>query len=280
MQASKYCADIVRAHDRDRYLATLFASDATRPHLFALYAFSSEVARVRESVSEPGLGEIRLQWWRDAIASIYQGHVPDHPVTESLAAAIAHGSLPQRALQNLIDARVFDLYDDPMPTLNDLDGYLGETSSVLIQLATLILAGSDAQDAAEASGHAGIAYGVTGLMRAVPVHRARGQCFLPKELLAANDTSPAHILSGRWGEGERKTFVALCAHARAHLERAKVEQANIPPAALPGFLAVGLVDGFLKELQKPNFNPLDTIADVSQLRRQWRILRCVITKRF
>ena len=41
--------------------------------------------------------------------------------------------------QNYLDARIFDLYDDPMPTRNDLEGYSGETASALIQLAAIVL---------------------------------------------------------------------------------------------------------------------------------------------
>ncbi|MGI9372926.1 MAG: phytoene/squalene synthase family protein, partial [Hyphomicrobiales bacterium] len=124
-----YCADLVKQFDPDRYLATLYAPDEKRSALFALYAFSLEIARIRESVSEPMLGEIRLQWWRDTLGAIYSGQSQEHPVAEALSDAIKSGDVPQQALQNLIEARVFDLYDDPMPNVNDLEGYLGETSS-------------------------------------------------------------------------------------------------------------------------------------------------------
>ena len=131
-------ADIVRAGDRDRYLADLFAPAAPRQHLFALHAFNVEVARIRDEVSDPTLGEIRLQWWRDAVASgdrrrpSGRGRARrDHRRVRSAA----------RRLRRLLEARVFDLYDDPMPTLNDLEGYAGETASALIQLAAIILAG-------------------------------------------------------------------------------------------------------------------------------------------
>ena len=59
--APAYCQNQVRQHDRDRYLTALFAPPARRPGLFALYAFNLEVAKVREAVSEPMLGHIRLQ---------------------------------------------------------------------------------------------------------------------------------------------------------------------------------------------------------------------------
>src|SRR5271156_3271915 len=64
---------LVRRHDRDRFQTALFAPAARREALFALYAFNYEIARVRESVREPMLGQIRLQWWREAIDAAYAG---------------------------------------------------------------------------------------------------------------------------------------------------------------------------------------------------------------
>ena len=130
---SDYCLNLVRNHDKDRFLSSLYAPEQKRAALFGLYAFNSEVVRVRSLVSEPHIGEIRYQWWRDTLAAIYRGETAPHPVAQDLARAIEVGKLPQHPLQNLITAREFDLYDDLMPDLATLEGYLGETSSALIQ---------------------------------------------------------------------------------------------------------------------------------------------------
>ena len=195
--AARYCSETVRTADKDRYLASLFAPDDKRDHLMALYAFSTEVARIREVTSEPAMGEFRLQWWRDTIEHIYRSNTPEHPIAVQLAKAIEAGDLQSQGFYSLIDARAFDLYDDPMPSLAALEGYLGETSSALIQMASLILAGPQARQAAESAGHAGVAFGITGLMRALPIHRSRGQCFLPAEMLARSDLTPADIMAGK-----------------------------------------------------------------------------------
>src|SRR6476659_2869718 len=46
-------AALVRRHDHDRFQTVLFAPAARREALFALYAFNYEIARVRDSVSQP-----------------------------------------------------------------------------------------------------------------------------------------------------------------------------------------------------------------------------------
>ncbi|MFL5135068.1 MAG: phytoene/squalene synthase family protein, partial [Microvirga sp.] len=163
-----HCEALVREADPDRYWASLFAPADKRPHLHALYAFNFEVARVREAVREALVGEIRLQWWRDALQGEARGDVRANPVAAALDDTIVQFRLPRQSFVDLIDARIFDLYDDPMPNLNDLEGYCGETSSSLIQLSSLILANGSNPGTADAAGHAGVAYAITGLLRAFP----------------------------------------------------------------------------------------------------------------
>ncbi|MFD0937094.1 phytoene/squalene synthase family protein, partial [Methylobacterium trifolii] len=160
--ALRHCEALVRAGDPDRYFATLFAPEPFRPHLFALYAFSLTIARVREAASNPMAGEIRLQWWRDALQGEARGDVKANPVAAAVEDAIVRRRLGRQPFVDLIDARVFDLYDDPMPRLNDLEGYCGETASALFRLASLVLGDGSEPGGAAAAGHAGVAYGITG----------------------------------------------------------------------------------------------------------------------
>ena len=269
--AEAYCRELVREADRDRYLASLFAPDATRPHVQAIYAFNIELARARERTSEPGLGEIRLQWWHDAVEETYRGTTPGHPVLEALARAVEHGRLPLEAFRNMLEARRFDLYDDAMPDLVSLEGYLGETSSALIQLSALVLAGSDALPAAEAAGYGGVAFGISGILRALPLHRSRGQCYVPADLLERHDRTPAHVLAGRFDAAMDLVVGELRDRAAACLMEARTRASSVPPAALPAFLPVSLTDLYLAKLARAGFDPLHNVAEVSQLRRQWRL---------
>ena len=118
-----YCAAEVRRADYDRFLAALFAPAPAREGLFALYAFNHEVAKVRETVSEPMLGQIRLQWWREAIDGLYAGKARAHPVVEALArdARVREGGLSRAHFDRLIDAREFDLAGRAPATLAELE---------------------------------------------------------------------------------------------------------------------------------------------------------------
>jgi phytoene synthase len=268
-----HCHALVRRHDKDRYLASLFAPDETRSHLWALYAFNYETARIRDMVSAPAAGELRLQWWANAIESLYEAQFADHPVVRALGRAVEHGDLPKPALVNMIEARRFDLYDDPMPSLNDLEGYLGETSSALMHMASLILAGPSAATAASAAGFGGIAYGLAGLLRALPLHRKRSQCYIPKEILAREGLSPADLIAGEPRQPLRRVLQALAALASERLAQARAERHAIPDAALPAFLPLAVVESYLARMERLGVRVLDEIVDVAQWRRQWRLWR-------
>jgi phytoene synthase len=269
-------AEIVRASDRERYLSDLFAPEAARRHLFALHAFAAEVARIRDKVSEPAAGEIRLKWWGSALRGDHGGS----PVASALAETIAAFGLPIGGFDNLLEARVFDLYDDPMPSLNDLEGYAGDTGSGLMQLAALILAGGKDPDTAELSGYGGVATAMTGLMRSLPRHAAAGQSYLPADLLERHGADPEDIAAGRTTPALRSVLADLRAVVREHLAVARRLCATLDPALLPAFLPVALVEPHLRRMERPGFDPLRDSAELSPVRRQWILWRAARRGRF
>jgi phytoene synthase len=214
-------------------------------------------------------GELRLQWWRDAILNMEPA---GHPVAEALVTAIRDASLPPVAFDRLLTARVFDLYDDAIGPMGELEGYLGDTSSSLIQLAAIVLVDGKDPGTANAAGHAGVAYGLTGLMRALPVTASRRQLFLPADILARHGAEPEAIFAGEATAGVKAALAELIAAARDHLAKAQLALAGADPRVLPAFLPVALAETYLDLMARPDFDPFRTPAEVPQWRRQWRLL--------
>jgi phytoene synthase len=173
----------------------------------------------------------------------------------------------------MIAARQFDLYDDPMPDLGALEGYIGETSSMLIQLAATILSKDQAPALADVSGLAGVAMGITGLLRSLPLTRARGQCFIPKATLERHGLSPAHVLAARNPEGLATVLAELRAHAAKRLAEARAKSGSITPETFPAYLPASLTGLYLARLEKLGSQSLDKVAEVAQWRRQWVLYR-------
>ena len=268
MEAFRHCEQLVRAADKDRYLATLFAPADRRGPLYALYAFNLEIAGVRDRVREPMAGEIRLQWWRDVLNGERSGEMTANPVAAALMETIARCALPAQRLTDLIEARAFDLYDDPMPSFDALDGYLRHVSATIFDLAALIC-GGPAADAAERSGQA---YGITALLRAFAWHASRRQLFVPLEALGGG-VAPDDIFAGRTSPWLINGLGVLRTRAREHLEAFEAQLAQLPAATMPAFLPVALVPGYLAVMEQAGYDPFRTLVEVPQWRRQWALWR-------
>lgn len=266
----------LKAGDPDRYLAVLYAPAEKRTDLAALYAFNLEIARIRDAIREPMAGEIRLQWWRDALASPEAGADAGHPVAAALAGAIARHGLPAAALDAYFEARTFDLYDDPMPSMNDLEGYCGETAGTILQLAASILDRDAATGTGEAAGHAACAQAITGLIRSMPLHRARGQCYVPAEVLAACGLDRDSYLDRPGGKQAGALVSALCAKASDHLARASAAAAALPKTLRPAYLVLAPVPAYLAAIEKAGAACLEQTPDISALRRSWAFLRAAL----
>ncbi len=265
--------DLVRAADRDRYLAALYAPEDKRQDLLALYAFNAEIAGIRDRVSQALPGEIRLQWWRDLIDVRDPSASAGHPVADALLQAIDRGNLPVQTFQNYLDARIFDLYDDPMPTRGDLEGYCGETASAIIQVSALVLDRSAAQQSPDAAGHAGCALAICGLLRLLPLHRRRGQCYLPRDILVAAGTSPEEFVAGDGGPNAPRAVAAMIALAREHLAAFERGAKTLPVSLRPAFLPLAPVGAQLAKMQGRERDVLAASVDISAWRKQWLMFR-------
>lgn len=267
-----HCMAIVRAADPDRYLSVLYAPADRRPALFALYAFNVETARIRDVVSEPMPGEIRLQWWKDAVSGNSDAAL-GNPVVAALRAAMERWGLPSDPLERLCEARIFDLYDDPMPGRTALEGYCGETASALIQLAALVLDPGAAGGAAEASGHAGVAQGIAGILRLLSLHRRRSQLYFPPEILAAAGIDGAALLRGEDRAGVARAVEAMAALAREHYASFAALARELDPVLRPAFLPALLTPAYLDRIEREGAGMLDRTVTLSPLKRQWLMLR-------
>jgi phytoene synthase len=267
-----YCENLLRAGDKDRWLASLFAPADRRPHLYALYAFNLEIARVRELAREPMAGEIRLQWWREALAGERPGEAAANPVAAALLEAVGRYGLETQALIDLIEARAFDLYADPMPSLDAFAAYGRRTASGLIELAARVL-DPDRADVGELARPAGIAYATTGLLRAFALHASRGQLYLPGDVLDRHQVLASDIFAGRTTDALRAALAELRAVARANLDAFAAKRTALPAAAVPAFLPVALVPAYLDRMEARDYDPFATPVELPQWRRQWLLWR-------
>jgi phytoene synthase len=273
-----FCADLVRSHDFPRYAATLFAPAAERRALLALYAFNVEIVRVRDQVSQPLPGEIRFQWWTDLFSGLVHGSAEGNPVAAELLRAIRDFDLPVEPLSLLVDEHQFDLYNDPMPTMTALEGYLAATSSALFALAARIM--GEASDAAEhLARHAGLAQGIAQVIANLPRDASHRQLFLPQQFLTSHGCGIEDVFAGKDTPNLHAVLNQLIGEAQQHLATATTLLAQLPPSARAAFLPLSQVRADLGRLSRPGRNPFAP-QPVSRLRTLWTLWRASRSREF
>lgn len=273
MDVYRHCETLVRAADKDRFLATLFAPADVRNALFALYAFYCEIATVRDRAREPMPGEIRLQWWRDVLIGERPGEASANPVAAALLETIVRFVLPVEPLLDLIEARAFDLYDDPMPAKAALEGYSRKVGSTLFAEAARIVVGNNQGALDLAAGHAGIAETFVNVLKSFARLASRHQVYVPLEVLDRPGARIEDIYAGQATQELRSGLAELRGDARRHFTAFEALLPQLPSAAMPAFLPAALVPGYLAVMERPGYDPFRTAIEIPQWRRQWTLWR-------
>lgn len=210
---AQYCADAVRRHDPDRYLLALFQPAAKRQTALALAAWNLELANARQRSGEVLIGQMRLQWHRDALQEIRDGRPRRHPVVGELAAAHGAGVLDLDCMLGIVDARERDLDPAPPANLADLEAYGRATAGALNACLWPSL---------PAAIDSGAAFALIGLARAAPANEAAGRRWTPADL--KGDLRPIVTRGGELAAAALKAgpkpAVAPALLARAYARRA------------------------------------------------------------
>lgn len=246
-------ARILKAHDRDRYLTTLFAPAQVRTALVALYAFDCEIGRVRHVVSQPMAGLIRLQWWREALEAMAGGRPPAHPVATAM-----HASWPLLApsaadLAAALDARERELEELPFADLDALDRHVDMIGGGIGRAAARAAGAGPA--GIDGSGRVAIAWAILDLIRHVDADLAAGRVLIPSRLLEVHGFRPDRLDRRSTGASLAEPTGALVARGRDALRAARDLVPTPDPGALAPLLAAPLAGGYFRRLERAGFDP-------------------------
>lgn len=271
-----FCREMVREDDRERYDCSLFAPAVLQPKLWALYAFNQEVAKTRESVSEEALGQIRLQWWRDAVQEIREGSSREHPVVLAMRQELTTSAILD-LLDRLIDAREQDLYDDGPADYQALLSYADGVGGLLSEAALrLSLEGKEADQLVVRAHSVGKAWAMLGLVRAIPFHWANNRNYLPddkgKASLATTDADKMFELAAPSIE-KMLNFVS------GELQSLKEYSSTVPASARHVFLPAALIEANLSSLRGCENNPFK-VQELGGLARLWNLTKATFWKKY
>lgn len=273
-------AALLRQADPAQFFATLFVPEDKRAAVMTLRAFAAEMARIPLIVSEPGLGEIRFQWWREVLSGERAGEAASHPLAAALRETITRYSLPVSALEGLIDARAGDLYADLPPSMNDLEGYCGECFSVPYRLAAMIVSPAESKAVADVAGHGGVAEGLLDSVARWPLLLRRSRVMLPQDVMAQFSLTRESVLAGTEPAQVRLALEHMLALAEAHRAKASAALHGLKPEEAPAFLPLALLAPFTTRVRRAM---PDAVASLPQWRVQfelWRASRRGVGKLF
>ncbi len=266
-------AEIARTGEPDRYLAAILAPAEAQQSLIAVAAFVAELARIPAAVSDPMIGEIRLQWWRDAIADVHRGVATAHPVADALAPALGSGRLSLPEIHRLIDARSFDLTGDLHADDAALERYLGDTEGIPFAMAWSVLSGETLPRKTAVA--AGIAYGLARSLGRLPALLHNGGFPIPETRLASQGVSRAmlaeHPPSKPAIDGVEAASRDLEQRARQALAEVRQDIATERRGGLPALFSLAMVEPYFAAQKQQRFRRLEHMLEVVPLNRVWRI---------
>jgi phytoene synthase len=263
-------------HDHDRYLATLYAPAVHRPVLAALLAFGLDIARLRETVSQPLLAQIRLQWWRDAFAEIAEGKPPrGHPILTVLAGTRIELGL----LDAMLTAREQDWDETPPADLDALRRYAGATGGALAEIRALVL-GAATPDDRLATRCVGGAFALTGIIRAIPFHAGQGRVMIPQTVATKFTLDRDSLLAGKDSGPLRDAVALLCEAATAQLAEARGLRRRVSRLGLPVLAEARIAEAYLKRIATLGYDVFDArLAEPDGL-AAWRLGLTRLTGRY
>jgi len=264
----------LRDSDRSLYVASLLMPEEIRWPITTIYAFHAEIGRIRQLVKEPLPGEIRLQWWREVTAdNARKDEAAANPLSAMMNKTIDTYDLPRGNFENYCRARIFDLYDDPMPDILTYEGYAGEVYSTLFQMCCHIIDQDRAQITSTASGHAGVAFCVAQHLARLSVHARNGQIYIPMVFLKEHGLTREDFLNLGDAAKISNALADFIAFGRNHLDLARQAAKEIPDVMMPAYVAMASCERIFNRAAKMESKCLSEPAIPAIWLQQWDLWR-------
>lgn len=261
---------LAREGDPDRFHAALFAPVEMREGMFAVIALNVELAKIPMTVSEPLLGEIRLQWWADAVEDLCERGVRrPHDILAALPA-----TLSQDVLRALINARRFDIHDAPMADRLALDAYLAATGGSVARL--MAEAAGATGEALEIAGGVGWSEATGRLIEALPRLYHEGVSAIPVD----GELDRNELAEGRTPDNLAAALRPLAQDALHRLAALRRRHRALPAAARAACLSAHVFEGTLRNAAERGFTIFASPNRPSPFRARISLLRRGLTGRF
>ena len=277
MSPQDYVQQKAAASGSSFYYAFLFLPPERRAAITAFYAFCREVDDVVDEVSDPGVAQTKLAWWRNEVAQAYAGQ-PSHPVMQALMPLAGGYGIEAAHLQAVIEGCQMDLTQNRYLDFPNLQRYCHLVAGVVGEVAARIFGQTQAQTT-EYAHRMGLAFQLTNIVRDVGEDAVRGRIYLPIDELQRFDVKAHELLRRGPAPGTEATdfeqrFNALmafqCQRALALYDEAL---ALLPDAdrraQKPGLMMASIYRTLLREIAAEPQLVLTRRVSLTPLRKFW-----------
>ncbi|MBI2768696.1 MAG: presqualene diphosphate synthase HpnD [Burkholderiales bacterium] len=268
MTPEQYVQQKAAASGSSFYYAFLFLARPRRAAITAFYAFCREVDDVVDEVTDPGVAQTKLAWWRSEVAQAYDGR-PSHPVMKALMPLAPAYGIEARQLLAVIDGCQMDLEQTRYLDYPGLQRYCHLVAGVVGEVAARIF-GQTQPQTTEYAHTLGLAFQLTNIIRDVGEDAMRGRIYLPMSELQQFDVKAHEILKRTYSD--RFTALMKFQADRAHALYDKAF-ALLPDAdrrsQKAGLMMASIYRTLLSEIERDNFQVLHQRVSLTPLRKLW-----------
>ncbi|MDX1250984.1 MAG: presqualene diphosphate synthase HpnD [Gammaproteobacteria bacterium] len=268
MTPDEYCQDKTAKSGSSFYYSFLFLPPPQRRAITALYAFCREVDDVVDECEDANVARIKLQWWREEAARIFDG-TPRHPVAQALQGPAITYNLPLEHFLEIIDGMEMDLDHQGYPSFKDLALYCHRVAS-MVGLMSVEIFGYQDRRTLKYAHDLGMAFQLTNILRDVREDVDRGRIYLPLDELERFGVTPEDVMAHRMSDNMRELFKFQAKRARQYYEQAYAHLPEIDRhPQRSGLIMAAIYEATLKEIEDDGYNLFDRRISLTPLRKLW-----------
>jgi phytoene synthase len=268
MNPHEYCERKAAQSGSSFYYSFRLLPPARRRAITALYAYCREVDDIVDEVSDPSVARLKLAWWRNEIASVFDG-VPQHPVALALREVVTGIPLRESDLATVIDGMEMDLTQARYLDFPALELYCDRVAGVVGRMSATIF-GYRNPRTVDYARDLGIAFQLTNIVRDVGEDARRGRIYLPQEDLDRFGVSGAELMRARASGDFAGMMASQVQRARAWYARALGKlPAEDRHAQRPGLVMAAIYRTLLDEIERDGYRVLDRRLALTPLRKLW-----------
>ncbi|PRD64963.1 presqualene diphosphate synthase HpnD [Malikia granosa] len=274
MTPQEYAQQKAAASGSSFYYAFLFLPPERRAAITAFYAYCREIDDVVDEVSDPGVAQSKLDWWRGEVRNAFAGQA-SHPALQALLPHAGSFGIEARQLLQVIEGCEMDLTQTRYLDFANLQQYCHLVAGVVGEVAAGIFGQTDPRTTDYAH-KLGLALQLTNIIRDVGEDAVRGRVYLPIEDLQRFDVK-AHELIKRGTTSDESFPQRFEALMRFQIERAlqtydealALLPAQDRQAQKPGLMMASIYRTLLHEIAREPQLVLTRRVSLTPLRKLW-----------